>query len=344
MKNIKALWPIFLLIIFLGGCAAPPPAEQKTANPVTPADPPGAHREPLPPGTPFRFTVGSDSRPNWLRRAAFQWTLQEMNRLVGGEGTFFIMVGDFDPPQVTDADLRTALGQDVIWYPVVGNHDAETPADMAWIRSRFEHLPFVVRHGPPGCETTTYSFDYGSAHFVVLNEYFTGRDDHSGKGDVCDALYNWLKADLEATRQPVIFVAGHEPAFPRRRHVGSSLDANTAHRDRFWKLLNERGVVAYFSGHTHFYGRMQQAPVGGPATTWQVDTGNTGQGRPMTFLDVTVTNTAVIFDAYSGMPGRAFNKIDTWTVPIEAEAGPVETSAIESPGAEGVDALQLLSQ
>jgi len=315
MKVFRPLLATLLLIV--SGCATPPPTKNEASS-VAPKLP-DVGKSALPPGEPFRFTVCADSRPNWLRRGAFQWTLQEMNRIVGGEGAFLVMVGDFDPPQVTDEDVRAALGHEAVWYPAVGNHEAETPKYMAWVRDRYERLPFIVRQGPPGSETTTYSFDYGSAHFVVLNQYYDGEEDDAGKGDVCDALYEWLKADLYETEQPVIFVVGHEPAYPKHRHVGNSLDAEPARRDRFWKLLNDRGVQAYFTGHTHTYDRMQQGSADWTATTWQVNAGNCGQGGFQTFVDVAVTDAAVRFDVYGGRRGREFTRVDRWMHIFDSE-------------------------
>jgi hypothetical protein len=343
MKNIRTLLAIALVV---SGCTSYGPTGTQTdiAPPVAAMS--DIQRPAAPRGEPFRFTVCSDNRPNGSRRKAFQWTLGEMNRLVGGEGAFFIMVGDFDPPSVTDQDLRAAFGAETIWYPVVGNHEAETGEEMAWVRDRYRHLPFIVRQGPPGSETTTFSFDYGSAHFVVLNEYFTGESDHAGNGDVCDALYAWLKADLDATDQPAIFVIGHEPAYPKHRHVGNSLDADPANRDRFWKLLNQRGVIAYFCGHTHTYSRLRQGSRDWPAVTWQVDVGNMGQAGRQTFVSVAVTDAAVTFDAYRGTPNKEFTECDTWTVPLDQGSAPrVDSGRLERrPGPAADEVLQLLTR
>ena len=167
----------------------------------------------------FRFTASVDNRlvqpeniPRW------EWLLDEITANVGDEGVFHIMPGDIDSPWTTDASLKTQFGGDVVWYPVVGNHEAETPDDMTWIRSAFSTLPYVVNGGPSGCETTTYSFDYGNAHFVAINEYYDGTSDTGTDGDVADALYNWLAADLAANANPVVFVIGHEPAYPEYAH------------------------------------------------------------------------------------------------------------------------------
>jgi hypothetical protein len=117
---------------------------------------------------------------------------------------------------------------------------------------------------PNAREGSTYSFEYGNAHFVIINQYYaTG----AGSSTACvyDAWYNWLVEDLAQNQQPLVFVVGHEPAFPRgSRHCGDSLDEddcggnyldwdNPARplRDKFWALLNSHNVVAHFAGHEH---------------------------------------------------------------------------------------------
>lgn len=263
----------------------------------------------------FRFIVMADSRSY---RTAFQHVLDEITFNVGDEGVFVISAGDIDPPQDNYDDFVNEFGSDVVWYPVVGNHELDNPPDnpdIAWIRNHYYSLPYIVNSGPPGCETTTYSWDYGNAHFVALNEYYDGTSDTGTDGNIVDELYNWLVADLNANTKPVVFVTGHEPAYPEYRHVGDSLDQYPTNRDRFWKLLNDREVVAYFCGHTHYYYRKQVAGPDWDQFTWQIDAGNAGRddGDGQTFVDVTVTDTEVQFDVWRGTTG-AFAIEDSWTL------------------------------
>jgi hypothetical protein len=283
----------------------------------------------------FRFTASADNRPyDGGNKGRWEWLLDEMDRLfVDDEGVFHIMAGDFDDPQTTDATLKTQFGPETVWYPVVGNHEAETTEDMTWIREAFSSLSYVVNSAPLGCETTTYSFDYGNAHFVAINEYWDGAtNDHwfkYGGGDggyIVDELYNWLVADLENNTKPVVFVIGHEPAYPEYRHVDDSLDADPANRDRFWKLLNDEKVIAYFCGHTHtYYSKTVDDSTALPdytwtPFTWQVDCGNAGNlGEAVqTFVDVTVTDTDVTFNTWQGTKGNPYTITDSWTVDIPA--------------------------
>jgi len=216
--------------------------------------------------------------------------------------------GDLDPPANVEWTIQQYIGQSYLWYPVVGNHDIEEPENIAWLRAfdrdpNGSDPPNVVNDGPPSCPETTYSFDYGNAHLVLLNEYCDAAGDANTDGDVPDVLYDWLVDDLNATDQQHIFVFGHEPAYPqpdadngRERHLGDSLDGYPANRDRFWNLLQARDVVAYICGHTHNYSVVQ---VGG---VWQLDAGHArglgDPGAPSTFLVVHVSGDIVTFEAY----------------------------------------------
>ena len=224
----------------------------------------------------------------------------------GGPGQFMVSAGDIDPPSGVYSAILSFFKPGYIWYPVVGNHEAETAADMEWLRDFNKNgtaLPNIVRPGPPGCEETTYSFDYGNTHFVVLNEYYDGSSDHATDGDIPDALYDWLIYDLEAVAAagttPIVLVFGHEPAYPqpdqesgRLRHENDSLNVHSVNRDRFWDALLANGVTAYFCGHTHNYSAVKIGSGGvivdHPSGVWQIDSGHargTGDtGARSTFL------------------------------------------------------------
>ena len=187
--------------------------------------------------------------------------------------------GDIDPPSNVLWTITRTLGMTYTWYPVIGNHElpgagqeVEYGANLAWL-NRYDYGQ--VNAGPSGCPTTTYSFDYGHAHFVMLNEYCDSGGDDVTTGDVPDHVYHWLVSDLASTEKAYVFVFGHEPAYPqpdadngRVRHVGDSLDQYPQRRDRFWELLRQTGVVAYICGHTHNYSVVRVKGV------WQLDVGH----------------------------------------------------------------------
>jgi hypothetical protein len=194
-----------------------------------------------------------------------------------GKGSFMISPGDLDvyPPSAIRDLIDETLGKDYPWYAVLGNHDPESPSTMEFLRKYSTNVPNVVNRGPTGCEETTYSFDWGDVHFVVLNQYFDGERDWGLKGEMVPELLEWLEADLRATKKSRIFVFGHEPIMPmpdmdngRIRHQGDSLDEDPENAFALHQMLLEYDVDAYFCGHTH---NTSYAKING---LWQLDPGH----------------------------------------------------------------------
>ncbi len=281
----------------------------------------------------FSFTLTSDVQ-GATATSQYPAVLNDI-AATGGPGVFMIFPGDAWPPNNGGVDgcLRAKFGQNFVWYPVVGNHELDNADYMQWTRNQYYSLPYIVNPGPPNCTTTTYSFDYGNAHFVVLNEYYNGTSDVGTDGNIVPALYNWLAADLAATTKKWIFVTGHEPAYPQCdtdypdqcRHIGDSLDQYPTNRNAFWALLDTYDVVAYFCGHTHTYYRYLKNGV------WEVNNAYArGTGTYDTYIRVTVGEDTVTFDAHRSLGRGYFTKHDTWSVyrpstplpPIIAEVAP----------------------
>jgi hypothetical protein len=232
--------------------------------------------------------------------------------------------GDIDFPWQSLETIRKVFGEDYPWIPVVGNHEIRNPRDMEWLREWGEaKIPNLVGRGPENCRETTFSFDHGNAHFVVLNEYYDGKSDTATDGDITPPLYEWLKRDLEKNSKPFVFVFGHEPmvAIPdcdsgTHRHQGDSLDAHPGNNHRFRQLLSRHRVTAYICGHTHCF---SYARING---VWQLDAGhargfnkfkNERQLRS-TFLKIRVGRDKCWVDVYrantDGWPYRLSRTID----------------------------------
>lgn len=268
---------------------------------------------------PFTFAVTADMRyfsgEGGYDTSGYFRGVMEAIHAVGGSA-FMLSPGDIDPVDDVEWTITEVMGPGYLWYPVVGNHelpgDGSEPdygANMDVLRN-YDYdpngagtPPDIVNTGPSGCPETTYSFDYENAHFVVLNQYCDTGGDTVTSGDVPDHLYDWLVDDLQATAQEHIFVFGHEPAFPqpdadngRLRHSTDSLNQYPTNRTRFWNLLRDEGVVAYFCGHTHNYSAYYDDGV------WQLDAGHArgagDTGAASTFLMVHVDADTVTFDAY----------------------------------------------
>ena len=283
-RLLRTTLAALLGLLALAGCVAPRSDWAKAAKTAS----------------SFHFTVTSDLH---CKTNAYNCILDAMAAHSAGQGAFQVSVGDVtDAAGQTPAPLRTLInahfGPDAVWFPAVGNHDikgGKESTSMQWRREEYRtgngsRMPLqnlVGRPGPAGSAETTYSWDYGSAHLVVLNEYWSGTNalgsDTGTDGNVVPALRRWLEADLDATRKPFIFVFGHEPAFSEKRHVGNSLDGHPGDRDAFWDVLKKHHVQAFVSGHIHFYYKETHDGV------LQICDGNVGQAsgeNPQTYLDI----------------------------------------------------------
>ena len=236
---------------------------------------------------------------------------------------FLVACGDIDPVAVNMAVYNDTSAYPNLppYYPVVGNHEFETPSDMDYIlNSMIPYLENVVNGGKQG----TYSFDYEYVHCIVLDQYASTDD-----GEVDGDLQAWLQADLNATEKDHVFVFGHEPAFPRYRHIGDSLDQFKDSRNAFWNMLvMDPRVRAYFCGHTHYYSRMRvfdPTTVGGSGFpdqdggVYQVDCGAAGHslsdGR-MTLVYVHIEEEDVRFRVVTSPREEVHWEVtDEWTLP-----------------------------
>jgi len=319
-----------LLLILLAACApttTPTTKPTQTATPTaSPTLAPTETSTPTSAPTPlpeFSFSVTTD-----MSEVSGREYIDYPNFFAGllgylkyfGPGDFMISTGDVIPAADTRWTIDQVLGEDFLWYPLPGNHDFGA-SDYAFLRD-YDYdpngaaEPNLVNPGPDSCPHTTYSFDYQNAHFVMLNVYCTEDSPWGIDGSITETLYDWLKADLVATDQELIFVFGHEPAFPQpdeqtglTNHVYESLDEYRQARDNFWQLLQDEGVVAYFCGHTHNYSAIRMDGV------WQIEAGQAMGTRaapsPGTFLIVTVQGEKVTVETYRGEAAPGFGYLLT---------------------------------
>jgi hypothetical protein len=125
------------------------------------------------------------------------------------------------------------------FYVVPGNHEFASGTCGQDIYDTVFSLP---RNAPPGDEEKYYSFDWGNAHFTVLDSYA-----NLAAGST---QYAWLEHDLASTAQRWKFIFFHEPVYSSGEH-GPTLE-----EQRAWVPLFEKyGVDVAFAGHDHIYER-----------------------------------------------------------------------------------------
>ena len=95
-------------------------------------------------------------------------------------------------------------------------------------------------------EDTVYSFDYGNAHFAVLNSVTDGsKSDHT---KIMNEQAKWLDKDLEATDKKWKIVMVHIGMYPAKAERYDSRDALT-------EVIDKHGVDLVLSGHDHMVAR-----------------------------------------------------------------------------------------
>jgi 3',5'-cyclic AMP phosphodiesterase CpdA len=305
-------------------------ALQQQGGPVLPQEP-GLFRGRPAPGTAFSFAVMSDSRAGvgpgeesyegTNRLLLKRFMVEAMRQQVD----FVVFPGDLVDGYVTQpADLTVQLrawrdSSQLIarWIPIfegVGNHDVVADAwENGVQRSRVDfpaseevfaqafvnprNGPLNEGEGSPPYQETVYSWDWGSAHFVMLNsnywwtnEYDIGVADiqsHNREGYLMDAQLAWLDADLTEARargQQQLFLFVHEPPFPNGGHPQDAmywdgLPVVVARRDAFIRLAMRHGVSAIFAGDEHNYSRTRvdaAIEASYPGTLQAVTTGGCG--------------------------------------------------------------------
>lgn len=132
-------------------------------------------------------------------------------------------------------------------YAVIGNHDYETTGAAPAYDYFGPHV------GPRG--KGFYSFDAGTWHVVVLNQYVS-----TSSGSEQE---KWLRTDLAATAQPCILAMWHEPYF-----FSASSDYTLVPKWKIlWRDLYAAHADVILNGHVHFYERFAPSDTDGNADT-----------------------------------------------------------------------------
>jgi hypothetical protein len=91
-----------------------------------------------------------------------------------------------------------------------------------------------------------WSFDYGPAHIVILNQYTSDRLCESGSDQ-----YKWLVKDLANSTKKWKFIVLHHPGWSAGGSHGNRLDV----QKMIQPLCLKYGVDIVFGAHNHYYAR-----------------------------------------------------------------------------------------
>ena len=132
--------------------------------------------------------------------------------------------------------------------PTNGNHESNFPGGKPELYLDTFTLP---ANGPDGFVEEFYSFDYGNAHILVLNDWvFSGEqrltDEQLAKLDA------WVEADLILSDATWKIVVTHVPIYA----IHSDSTATKA-REHWLPLFEKYGVSLMLVGHQHVYSRLK---------------------------------------------------------------------------------------
>jgi hypothetical protein len=138
-------------------------------------------------------------------------------------------------------------------FPCLGNHDEMTDLGAPYLDN------FYLPENSPEEPERYYSFDYGDAHFTVLEGGYGANDYLPTSSE-----YEWLAEDLSAaaSSQWRFVVLHYAPYNSEILHYADSLIPNLR---KYWVPLFEAyGVHVVFTGHCHYYERSIPLTGGNP--------------------------------------------------------------------------------
>ncbi|GAC1352046.1 MAG: hypothetical protein NVSMB1_11030 [Polyangiales bacterium] len=179
-----------------------------------------------------------------------------------------------------NASPLPSLGVELVAIP--GNHEMQAKvgssklaylaAETTWVKVMGPYIK--ASNGPKAAgldalmtdqSRLTYSFDYQTSHFVILNTDPVGKD--------WQVPVQWVSNDVtlaHAAGAKHIFAIGHKPAYASPLVPDDGLVRVPAQRDAFWKALESNHADAMIAAHNHLWFKTQ------PVKTWQIIAGNGG--------------------------------------------------------------------
>ena len=142
-----------------------------------------------------------------------------------------------------------------VFAGAVGNHDISYSEDESLYSYRFNYL---MPSNANFADGAYYSFDYGNAHFMVLNTDTLIASDESREKQI-----NWIKYDFAKNANKWNIVMAHRSLYTNGPHYKEEDVRNILN-----ELLNDvLGVDIIFAGHDHVYNRTYPILNGAPVAS-----------------------------------------------------------------------------
>ena len=210
--------------------------------------------------TPFYFVAYGDNRtrPEVHQRVVNAIVAHGIPDMVVQSGDL-VADGDDNILWATFFDIEKDLLRQTAFFPALGNHEHNS-------RQFYE---FFQR------EKGYYSFDWGNAHFAVINSDIANVSKvESVRAAFWDEQTKWLEEDLRTHQQAEFrFVSCHHPPFT----AVASRQGDNPHITALTPMLEKYHVTAGLFGHDHNYQHYLQNGIhyltsgGGGAPLYDVD-------------------------------------------------------------------------
>lgn len=149
--------------------------------------------------------------------------------------------------------LTGSRAKDMPFVPVMGNHECYGLDWQFDLPRRYLASFSVPDNGSRNFPGYYYSFDYGPAHFIVLNTQITELD--GLKPGLLQEELLWLKHDAASAKKPWNIVLMHKDVIaydeyqPGTGHAGGISDIG----HDFMKAFDALGIDLVLTGHMHTY-------------------------------------------------------------------------------------------
>lgn len=185
----------------------------------------------------FRAILFADTQPR--DQTEINYIAHDVvEELVGIDASFGVTLGDilFDDLSLFHSINQTIGLIGIPWYNVVGNHDINFDA----VNDYWSNETFKSVYGPP-----YYSFNYGSVHFLVLDdvEWLGVQPEGARKyrGGLDDQQLEFIRNDLSLIHENQLLVLlMHIPLI------------DVMNRQDLYRLIEKRPFCMSISGHTHY--------------------------------------------------------------------------------------------
>lgn len=208
----------------------------------------------------YFWVVGDSGRGNQMQKDVHQ-AMRHYNQKHNLTLDLYLHVGDMAYGSGKDPEFQanffkiynTTLRNTVCW-PAMGNHEGYTSNGKSGVGPYYDAYISPTRGeagGVPSGKESYYSFDYGRAHFIVLNSHDLDRRPSA-------AMAQWLREDLAKTcpkKTDWLIAYWHHPPYTKGSHDSDNEQQLIEMRQHIMPILESAGVDLVLTGHSHIYER-----------------------------------------------------------------------------------------